>query len=136
MKCKKYKIMISAYADKELNPVENNELLKHITTCEECKNELIEIQKIKAVFSEKKKAVVDDYFETRLRAKIESNITEKKAHFGIFGRKMIAGAFAFMLLLTGSFIQLSKVDNKNNFTDYEDESDTSFDQEIYDIYYY
>jgi len=102
MSCKKFKILLSAYLDQEITQDEEKKLLNHLKTCLDCARELKYLKQMKRIFLLKEKKEPQEFFETRLFARIKNKGKQpiRRAYFPVF-RKSILAVLIFFLLVVG-----------------------------------
>lgn len=102
MKCETIRNMISSYIDKDLNDIEKAELEKHLTECEQCREEYESMLDIIAVCGNLEEVELPQNFRTELHQKLEEE-KKKKNLFGNFlgktGTKMATGLVAAALVI-------------------------------------
>ena len=101
MSCKKFKILLSAYLDQEITQDEEKKLLNHLKTCLDCARELKYLKQMKRVFLLKEKKKPQEFFETRLFARIRSKRERLawRAYFPVFKKSISVILFFFLLIL-------------------------------------
>lgn len=76
-KCVRVKKLLSRYLDKETSIIDNKLIETHLDDCPLCKNEFLELSKVKLALGEKERKILpEDYLIFRLREKIDR---ERKA---------------------------------------------------------
>ncbi|OGS27913.1 MAG: hypothetical protein A2297_04710 [Elusimicrobia bacterium RIFOXYB2_FULL_48_7] len=124
MNCKKAKLLLSAYLDKELGDEEKSQALNHLNICPDCAKELGYLKKIKEILSYGTPAAENPaglpFFETRLSARIReiNSRAFSYADFTPVARKVaLAGSF-LMLFFTGIVLlnTYSTYSSNNNLT--------------------
>jgi len=140
MSCKKFKILLSAYLDQEIRKDEEEKLLEHLKKCVDCARELEYLKEIKKVFLLKERREPQEFFETRLFARIRNKRKQLlwRAYFPVF-KKSIFVVLIFFLLIVGL------VNYKNFFyhrpTDIisdlliDTQLEENFEEELLEIYY-
>jgi len=103
MSCKKFRILLSAYLDQEITKDEEKKLLNHLKTCSGCTRELEYLKQIKGIFLLKEKKEPEEFFETRLLARIKNKGKQPiwQAYFPVF-KKAVLVIFIFFLLIVGT----------------------------------
>jgi len=140
MSCKKFKILLSAYLDQEITQDEEKKLLNHLKTCLDCARELKYLKQMKRVFLLKEKKEPQEFFETRLFARIRSKRERLawRAYLPVF-KKSILAVLIFFLLVVGLL-------NYRNFLYHrpaeiisdlliDTEIEENFEEELLEIYY-
>lgn len=102
MSCKKFKILLSAYLDQEITNEEEEKLLEHLKKCADCARELEYLKEIKKVLLLKERKRPQEFFETRLFARIKDKRKQPvwRAYFPVF-KKSILVVLIFFLLIVG-----------------------------------
>lgn len=102
MSCKKFKILLSAHLDGEITKDEEKKLLEHLKKCADCARELEYLKEIKKVFILKERKEPQEFFETRLFARIKNKGMQpiRRRYFSVF-RKSILVILIFFLLIVG-----------------------------------
>jgi len=140
MSCKKFRILLSAYLDQEITKDEEEELLEHLEKCADCARELDYLKGIKKVFLLKEKKEPQEFFETRLLARIKD--IEKQpvsgAFFPVFKKSILAALFFFLLIVgllnyRNFFYQRPAEIISDLLIDTELEE--NFEEELLEIYY-
>ncbi|MFB0526133.1 MAG: anti-sigma factor [bacterium] len=140
MSCKKFRILLSAYLDQEITKDEEEELLEHLGKCADCTRELEHLKKIKKVFLLKKRKEPQEFFETRLLARIKD--IEKQpvsgAFFPVF-KKSIIVALIFFLLIVGLLNYKNffyhKLTGITSDVLIDRQLEENFEEELLEIYY-
>jgi len=140
MSCKKFRILLSTYLDQEITQEEEEKLLEHLETCSACTRELKYLKQMKRIFLLKEKKEPQEFFETRLFARIKNKGIQpiRWGYFSVF-RKSIPVILIFFLLILGW------VNYKNFFYHrpteiisdllIDVESEENFEEELLEIYY-
>lgn len=116
MKCETIRSMISSYIDKDLNDIEKTELEKHISECQQCREEYESMLDIIAVCSNLEELELPQSFRTELHQKLVEEKTKRKllsSFFGSTGRKMATGLVAAALVLAIGLSSSSLLQGKN-----------------------
>jgi len=102
MSCKKFRLLLSAYLDQEITKDEEEKLLEHLKKCADCARELEYLKEIKRVFLLKERKEPQEFFETRLFARIKNKEKQPigQGYFSVF-RKSILVILIFFLLIVG-----------------------------------
>ncbi len=102
MSCKKFRILLSVYLDQEITKDEEKKLLEHLKTCPDCARELEYLKEIKKVLLLKERKEPQEFFETRLLARIKNKGKQLiwQAYFPVF-KKSILVVLIFFLLIVG-----------------------------------
>ena len=129
MDCRKYGILISAYADNELRGSELESLENHLETCDKCRKELESIRKTGQLLAQREKAVPEPFFETRLSARIGSTGRTGYLLRGYAGllRKAVPAFILVSLVITGIYMRVPSCRAEND--DYLFLADTIYTQE-------
>jgi predicted anti-sigma-YlaC factor YlaD len=94
-KCARIKKLLSRYLDKETSGIDNKFIETHLNDCFLCKNDFLELSKIKSTIGEKERKILpQDYLIFRLREKIEKERKEKERFLWLvdisnFSRKLM-----------------------------------------------
>jgi len=140
MCCKKFRILLSAYLDQEITKDEEKKLLNHLKTCADCARELEYLKQIKGIFLLKEKKEPEEFFETRLFARIKNKGKQgiPQAYFRVF-KKSILVILIFFLLIVG-WINYKKFFYHRPTEIISDllidvGSEENFEEELLEIYY-
>ncbi|MEW6040938.1 MAG: anti-sigma factor [Elusimicrobiota bacterium] len=139
MSCKKFRIILSSYVDGELTENEKTELLKHLDTCSGCRAELAGLNKVKKIFTLRNPVLPEDYFETRLAARIDGyeNQLLWRKYLPVF-RKVLPVAISLFILVLGG-ITANKLFRRPSMTVpnflTDTQAENNFDSELIEIYY-
>lgn len=102
MKCETVRNMMSSYIDKDLNDIEKAELEKHLTECEECREEYESLLDIIAICGNLEEVELPQNFRTELHQKLVEEKKKKNFFGGILGSKrmkMATGLVAAVLVI-------------------------------------
>ena len=140
MSCKKFKILLSAYLDQEITQDEEKKLLEHLETCSACARELKYLKQTKRMFLLKEKKEPQEFFETRLFARIKNKGKQPiwQAYFPVF-KKSISVILIFFLLIVG-LVNYKKFFYPRPTEIISDllidaESEENFEEELLEMYY-
>ncbi len=99
MSCEKFKILLSAYLDREITKDEEEKLLEHLKKCADCTRELEYLKEIKKVFLLKERKEPQEYFETRLFARIKDRRKPPvwRVYLPVFKKSILAFLIFFLL---------------------------------------
>ena len=140
MSCEKFKILLYSYIDQEITKDEQEKLLEHLKTCSACTRELKYLKQMKRIFLLKEKKEPQEFFETRLLARIKD--IEKQpvsgAFFPVFKKSILAALFFFLLIVgllnyRNFFYQRPAEIISDLLIDTELEE--NFEEELLEIYY-
>ena len=116
MKCETIRNMISSYIDKDLNDIEKTELGKHLTECEQCREEYESMLDIIAVCGNLEEVELPQNFRTELHQRLVED-KKKKNFFGSFlgnkNMKMATGLVAAALVIAIGIGSSSLLFNNN-----------------------
>ncbi len=112
MKCSQYEILISAYVDKSLGPQEEQKLLSHLETCQECKATYEALKNIVADLKQIEEVPLPTDFHTNLMGRMYLEEYKTKASWAKkYWKWQYTGALVASLLIGGIFIgQLQQID--------------------------
>jgi len=140
MSCKKFRILLSAYLDQEITRDEEKRLLEHLETCSACTRELEYLKQTKRIFLLKEKKEPQEFFETRLFARIRSKRKRLAwhAYLPVF-KKSILAVLIFFLLIAG-WVNYKKFFYPRPTEVISDllidtQSEENFEEELLEIYY-
>jgi predicted anti-sigma-YlaC factor YlaD len=140
MSCKKFRILLSAYLDQEITQDEEKKLLEHLETCSACTRELEYLKQTKRIFLLKGKKEPQEFFETRLFARIKNKGKQPiwRAYFPVF-RKSILVILIFFLLIVGlvnykKFFYPRPTEIISDLL-IDTQSEENFEEELLEIYY-
>ncbi|MDH5468783.1 MAG: zf-HC2 domain-containing protein [Candidatus Aminicenantes bacterium] len=140
MSCKKFKIFLSAYIDQEITKDEQEKLLEHLKTCSACTRELKYLKQMKRIFLLKEKKEPQEFFETRLFARIRSKRERLawRAYLPVF-KKSILAVLIFFLLVVGllnyrNFLYQRPAEIISDLL-IDTEIEENFEEELLEIYY-
>ncbi|HYF83986.1 MAG TPA: DUF4349 domain-containing protein [Clostridia bacterium] len=116
MKCETIRNMISSYIDKDLNDIEKTELEKHLTECEQCREEYERMLDIIAICGNFEEIELPQSFRTELHQRLVEE-KKKKNFFGSILRnknmKMATGLVAAALVIAIGIGSSSLLFNNN-----------------------
>ncbi len=106
MKCKKIKILLSAYIDRELTRKAEELVNEHLKTCQGCFHELDYLKQTKKLFSYKEKVEPLSFFETRLlnRVREKMPVVSMPEEFIYIARRAMFVSFSVLLIVLGIFM--------------------------------
>jgi len=140
MSCKKFKILLSAYIDQEITKDEQEKLLEHLKTCSACARELEYLKQMKGIFLLKEKKEPQEFFETRLFARIKDKRKQLvwQAYFPVV-KKSILVVLIFFLLTVGllsykNFFYQRRTEVISDLL-IDTEIEDNFEEELLEIYY-
>jgi hypothetical protein len=116
MKCETIRNMISSYIDKDLNDIEKTELEKHLTECEQCREEYESMLDIVAVCGNLEEIELPQNFRTELHQKLVEEKKKKNFFGSILGNrnmKMATGLVAAALVIAIGIGSSSLLFNNN-----------------------
>jgi len=140
MSCKKFRLLLSAYLDQEITKDEQEKLLEHLKTCSVCTRELKYLKQMKRIFLLKEKKEPQEFFETRLFARIRSKRKRLawRAYLPVF-KKSILAVLIFFLLVVGllnykKFFYPRPAEIISDLL-IDTEIEENFEEELLEIYY-
>lgn len=140
MSCTKFKILLSAYLDEEITKEEEEKLLEHLKKCADCARELEYLKEIRKVFLLKEKRKPEEFFETRLFARIKDKRKQLvwQAYFPVF-KKSILVVLIFFLLTVGllnykNFFYQRRSEVTSDLL-IDTQLEENFEEELLEIYY-
>lgn len=140
MSCEKFKILLSAYLDGEVTKDEEEKLLEHLEKCADCSRELEYLKEIKKVFLLKEKRKPEEFFETRLFARIKDKRKQLvwQAYFPVV-KKSILVVLIFFLLMVGllnykNFFYQRRAEVTSDLL-IDTQWEENFEEELLEIYY-
>ena len=100
MECKKVHSKIIFFLEKELTDSEMKQVKEHISTCSDCARFMEEMQLTLSILETEKSPVLNPFFYTRLKAKLENQESEQKLVFWrpAFLRVLQPAAFSILLI--------------------------------------
>jgi hypothetical protein len=116
MKCETIRNMISSYIDKDLNDIEKTELEKHLTECEQCREEYESMLDIVAVCGNLEEIELPQNFRTELHQRLVGEKKKKNFFGSILGNrnmKMATGLVAAALVIAIGIGSSSLLFNNN-----------------------
>jgi hypothetical protein len=116
MKCETIRNMISSYIDKDLNDIEKIELEKHLTECEQCREEYESMLDIVAVCGNLEEIELPQNFRTELHQRLVGEKKKKNFFGSILGNrnmKMATGLVAAALVIAIGIGSSSLLFNNN-----------------------
>ncbi|MHB1394850.1 MAG: DUF4349 domain-containing protein [Clostridia bacterium] len=116
MKCETIRNMISSYIDKDLNDIEKTELEKHLTECEQCREEYESMLDIIAVCGNLEEIELPQSFRTELHQRLVEEKKKKNFFGSILGNKnmkMATGLVAAALVIAIGIGSSSLLFNNN-----------------------
>lgn len=116
MGCKKIKILLSAYVDKELSSDEKQLVDEHLKTCADCSAELKYLEQTKKMFSLWQKVEPQPFFETRLFSRIKETTVPLLAEEFVKVTRKLAPLFCGVLLLTIGLWAVDSLVTSKNYT--------------------
>jgi len=140
MSCEKFKILLSAYLDQEITEEEEEKLIEHLKKCADCARELEYLKGIKRVFLLKERKEPQEFFETRLFARIKDKRKEPMWHVYLpVSKKSILAVLVFFLLIGGllnyrNFLSQRRAEKTSDLL-IDTELEENFEEELLEIYY-
>ncbi|MGE5632630.1 MAG: DUF4349 domain-containing protein, partial [Caulobacteraceae bacterium] len=114
MKCEAIRNMISSYIDKDLNDIEKSEFEKHLSQCQECREEYESVYEIVAICGSLEEAELPESFRTELHHRL---VETKKSGLGRFmgtrSMKVATGLVAAVLVVVVGIGSLSSLIGEN-----------------------
>ena len=140
MSCEKFKILLSAYLDREITKDEEEKLVEHLQKCADCSRELEYLKEIKKVFLLKEKREPEEFFETRLFARIKDKRKQPvwQAYFPVFKKSILAVLIFFLLtvgLLNYKNIFYQRRTEVTSDLLIDTQREENFEEELLGIYY-
>jgi predicted anti-sigma-YlaC factor YlaD len=143
MNCKKIRILLSAYIDRELAGKEEESVNEHLKVCRDCSEELEYLKQTKKLFLYKEKVEPPPFFETRLFNRIDNAGAIQPSLRGYFNvvRKMIPVFLILSVIGIGIFVKevvfLRATEEYLFPADllFSQEVEESFNEELIQIYY-
>jgi len=101
MSCKEFRLLLSAYLDQEITEDEEEKLLKHLQACSGCARELEYLKQIKRLFLLKEKKEPEEFFETRLFARIKDKERQPiwQVYLPAFKKSILVVLISFLLIV-------------------------------------
>jgi len=140
MSCKKFRILLSAYLDREITKDKEKELLNHLNTCVDCARELEYLKQIKRMFILKGKKEPQEFFETRLLELIKNKRKQLiwQSYFPVIKRTIVV-ILIFFLIIAGwvNYKKLLYHRTTETISDLlvDEEIDENFQEELLVTYY-
>lgn len=140
MSCKKFKILLSAHLDGEITKDEEKKLLNHLKTCLDCARELKYLKQMKRVFLLKERKEPQEFFETRLFARIKNRREQSlwQAYLPAFKKSIFVVLIFFLLIVGGvnykKFFYPRPTEIISDLL-IDAESEENFEEELLEIYY-
>lgn len=105
MSCHKIKSQLYDYRDGELDPLQSEEIDKHLQSCEDCKAELSRIQASIRMVQHVETVEPPPYLSTRIMARVREESQKQPWFSKVFFKPITipSGAFAALLILLASF---------------------------------
>ncbi len=79
--CYDFKILIDKLVDAEISPVEKRELNNHLDSCNDCRNYMEKLKKMRRMFSQLPRVKTTDDFYVLLRARIRRELSRGDKRF-------------------------------------------------------
>lgn len=138
MKCKQVKILLPDFINKNLTKDKSNLIEKHLVTCDECKKLYLRLNASLSLLKPKKDIPEQAFYYTRLKSKMEENVTSKENIVSkIFNRKILQPVLYLSSIILAVYIGIligSSSNNQNNLSVIE-ETEKSY-TEIFAEYQY
>ncbi len=112
IECNKYKVKLADYLKKLLSAEEERELVRHLTDCAECQQELREMEATLEVLSEEKELELPQTFWNEMSGKIKTGIEKEKVKRPIFKPAWVLAPIAAMMALFLA-VNLFEIDQSN-----------------------
>ena len=109
MKCRNIQEKLSAYQDKELNPAEQEEISRHLSSCHSCREQYAKLERVWQTLGGLKEIHPDQWFYRQIVRKIkeprEQALLPTLQHvFGLFRTPVAVSIILIIGLLAGTYL--------------------------------
>jgi anti-sigma factor RsiW len=135
MKSSKVQKKISVYQDKELNPIEQQEVSKHLLSCQACREQYENLEQVWQTMGELQEIHPDQWFYQQIVRKIrepreQSQIPAVQRVFRILRAPAIASILLIIGILAGTY--LGNIMVRRDFLPFQPERPTYSQEALFD----